>query len=44
MNYSENTRSDEKVAIVVETGLHTAMANEYTRIGESIPLELILFF
>jgi hypothetical protein len=42
-NYPENAKPNRKVAIVVQTGLLTAMANEYIRIVEDLPIEFQVF-
>ena len=42
-NYPENAKPHKKVAIVVSTGLHAAMATEYTRIVEGLPVEFKVF-
>ena len=41
--YPKNAKSNRKVAIVVQTGLLTAMANEYIRIVEDLPIEFRVF-
>jgi hypothetical protein len=42
-NYPENAKSERKVAIVVETGLFAAMAEEYAKIIEGLPVEFKIF-
>ena len=42
-NYPKNAKPNRKVAIVVQTGLLTAMANEYIRIVEDLPIEFQVF-
>ena len=39
----DNFNPDRKAAIVVETGLFTAMAKEYTKIGADLPGEFKVF-
>ena len=43
-NLPEKTKQDKKVALVVETGLHAAMAEEYTRIVKDLPQRFKVFF
>jgi hypothetical protein len=42
-NYPENAKTNRKVAVVVETGLQAAMAKEYVKIIESLPVEFRVF-
>lgn len=42
-NYPANTMPHKKTAIVVNTGLHEAMATEYARIAEGLPVEFKVF-
>jgi hypothetical protein len=42
-NYPKNARPDRKVALVVQTGLHTALAIEYVRIVECLPIKFQVF-
>lgn len=42
-NYPENAKPDKKVAMVIPTGLGTAMATEYTKIVENLPVEFKIF-
>ncbi len=42
-NLPEKIKSDKKVAIVVETGLHAAMASEYANIVKDLPQEFKVF-
>ena len=42
-HYPENAKPDKKVAIVVETGLHTAMAKDYASIIGSPAPEFRVF-
>ena len=39
----DDTRQFKKVAIVVETGLHAAMAEVYTKITKDLPREFMVF-
>ena len=42
-NYPKNANPDRKVAIVVQTGLHMALAKEYVKIVEDLPIKFQLF-
>jgi hypothetical protein len=42
-NFPETAKPDKRTAIVVSTGLHTAMATEYIRLAEDLPVELRVF-
>ena len=42
-HYPEGTKPDKKVAIVVETGLFTAIATEYVKIVKDLPPEFKVF-
>jgi len=42
-NYPKNAKPDRKVAIVVQTGLHMALAKEYVKIVEDLPIKFQLF-
>lgn len=39
----ENIKPGKKVALVVETGFQTAIAEEYTKIAKDLPLEFKVF-
>ena len=43
-NLPQITKQDKKVALVVETGLHAAMAEEYTKIVSDLPQTFKVFF
>jgi hypothetical protein len=42
-NFPENVKPDKKVALVVETGLYTALAKEYIKLVEVLPIEFKVF-
>lgn len=42
-NYPRNAKPDRKVAIVVQTGLLSALANEYIRIVADLPIKFQVF-
>ena len=42
-NYPKNAKPDRKVAIVVQTGLHMALAKEYVKIVEDLPIKFQVF-
>jgi len=42
-NYPKNAKPDRKVAIVAQTGLHMALAKEYVKIVEDLPIKFQLF-
>ena len=42
-NYPENAKLDRKVAIVVKSGLHSALANEYINIVRDLPIKFQIF-
>ena len=42
-NFPEKVKQDKKAAIVVPTGLGSAMATEYTKIVEGVPVEFKIF-
>ena len=42
-NYPKDAKPDRKVAIVVQTGTQTALANEYTKIVKDLPVQFQVF-
>jgi hypothetical protein len=42
-NLPDNTKPHKKVALVAETGLHAALAQEYAKLAESLALEFKVF-
>lgn len=42
-NYPEHSKSDRKLAIVVEGGLKSALAKEYIKIANELPPEFNIF-
>ena len=42
-NFPEDVKPDKKAAFVVPTGLGTAMATEYTKLVEGLPIEFKIF-
>ena len=42
-NFPEHAKPSKKTAIVVSTGLHAAMATEYCKMVDGLPVEFKIF-